>query len=172
MFIRGSPYKTTHITTAWALTTGLFDLKTLLENNFRSPMFTRARPLKHKQPLCKLTQTVWVIGPQNTTGNQFSKPHVHQGPPPQHKQSFCGGTQPLCGLIDLKTLLEHTYQSNAYKGFSPSTAQTKTVSVHTTILWVISPQITNGKQLSEPHVYQGLTPNTKNQFVRYLTENN
>ena len=118
MFIRGSPYKTTHITTAWALTTGLFDLKALLENNFRISMFTSVRPLKHKHPLCKLIQTVWVIVPQNTTGNQFSEPPVHQGPPPQHKQSFFGGTEPLRGLIHLKTLLEHTYQSYAYKGFS------------------------------------------------------
>ena len=36
----------------------------------------------------------------------------------KHKQSLCGHTQPLCGSINLKTLLEHTYQSNVYKGFS------------------------------------------------------
>ena len=31
---------------------GIFDLKTPLENNFQSPMFTKTRPPQHKQPLC------------------------------------------------------------------------------------------------------------------------
>ena len=48
---------------------------------------------------------------------------------------------------------------------SPSTTQTKSVWAHTTTLWIISNQITNGKQLSEPHVYQGLPPTTQTTSV-------
>ena len=41
MFIKGSPYKTTHITIVWAHTTtvGLIDLKTLLKHTIQSNVY-------------------------------------------------------------------------------------------------------------------------------------
>ena len=81
--------------------------------------------------------------------------------PPQHKQPHCGHTKQLCGLFDLKTLLKNNFQSPMFTRGSPSTTQTITVWAHTTTVLVNSPQITTGKQLSEPHVYQGPSPTTQ-----------
>ena len=50
-----------------------------------------------------------------------------EGLHPQYKQPLCRHTQTLCGLIDLKTLLEHTFQSPMFIRGSPSTTQTITV---------------------------------------------
>ena len=72
MFIRGSPYKTTHITTMWAHST-----YTLLKGNFQGPMFIRVSSYKttHVTTVCALTTTVYI------TGKQLSGPHVYKGFP-------------------------------------------------------------------------------------------
>ena len=59
MFIRGFPYKTTHITTVWAHTTN-----TLLESNFQGPMFIRGSPYKtiHITTVWAHTTTVYTTG--------------------------------------------------------------------------------------------------------------
>ena len=123
-------------------------------------------PPQYKQPLCDHTQPLCglihlkLILEKNSQNPMFTSAH-----PPKHKQPLCGHTQPLCGLIDVKTLLEHTFQSPMFTRGSPSTTQTITVWAHTTTVLVNSPQITTGKQLSEPHVYQGPSPTTQTTTV-------
>ena len=54
------------------------------------------------------------------------------------------------------------YNMNKYTLYTHTiTRQTITVWAHTTTLWVNSPQITDVKQLSEPHVHQGPSPTTQ-----------
>ena len=102
---------------------------------------------------------MWVNSPQTTTGKLLSGPHIYKGlTPHQHKQTLCEHSEPLCGLIDHKPLLENTFQGPMFIRGSPPTTQTSTVWAHTTIVWVNWPQITTGKQLSGPHVYQGPPP--------------
>ena len=98
MFIRGSPYKTTNISTVWALTTTVY-----------------------------------------TTGKQLSGPHVYQGLPPP--------------LITPTTTVYSTGKQLSgpmfIRGSPYKTTHITTVWPHTTTVYP------TGKQLSEPHVYQG-----------------
>ena len=93
MFIRGSPYKTTNITTVWAHTTN-----TLLESNFQGPMFIRGSPYK-TTPSWKAT---------------FRFPYLSGTPPiKQLTLPLCGHSQPLC------TLLENNFQGPMFIRGSP-----------------------------------------------------
>ena len=44
----------------------------------------------------------------------FTRPDL-----PQHKQPLCAHTKPLCGLLDLKKLLEKTFQGPCLSGAPP-----------------------------------------------------
>ena len=122
MFIRGSPYKTTHITTVWGkttlrshvykgfpfinlCTTPIFAYLTYLVarcKTFRLVPFTRGSPYKTTH-----ITTVWAhTTTMYPTGKQLSMPRVYQGRPPsssssQHNQPLCEQTKPLCGSIPL-----------------------------------------------------------------------
>ena len=48
-----------------------------------------------------------------------------------------------------------------YRKAHTTTAQTIAVRAHTTTFWVSSTHITDVKQLSDPHVHQGLLPITQ-----------
>ena len=90
MFIRGSPYNTTHITTVWAHTTTVWadettvwvksPVKTYWKTPFKGPMFIRGSPYKtiHITPVWPHTTTVYP------TGKQISRPHVYEGLPLEH----------------------------------------------------------------------------------------
>ena len=87
MFIRGSPYNTTHITTVWAHTTTVWadettvwvnpSVKTYWKTPFKGPMFIRGSPYKtiHITPVWLHTTTVYP------NGKHLSRPYFYQGFP-------------------------------------------------------------------------------------------
>ena len=68
---------------------------------------------------------------QSPVNTPFSAPYLSGVLPPQHKQQLCGHTQPLCGLIDLKTLLENNFQGPMFISDFPSTTKKQALSGHT-----------------------------------------
>ena len=75
----------------------LIDLKTLLENKFQSPLFTRPPPQQRKQPLCGHAQPVCgLIDLKMLVENNFQPPmFLLRVPLDQHKQPLCGHAEPL-----------------------------------------------------------------------------
>ena len=108
----------------------LMDLKTPLEHTFQSPIFTRASPLQHKQPLCMNTQPLCgLLNLKTPQEINFHSLMFSRARPPQHKQPLCGHSQPLC------TLLGSNFQDPMFIRGSPyKTIHITTVWVHTTTL--------------------------------------
>ena len=95
---------------------------TKLEHNCQDPVLIRVSPLYETSH----RTTSWVDKPthnvhnhcvtqlehncQSSVNTPFRAPYSSGVHPPKHKQQLCGQTQPLCGLIDLKTLLENNFQ--------------------------------------------------------------
>ena len=116
----------------------------------RAPCFSGVLPpQQHTTTVCIQVTTVWAIHLKNLLETTVRAPCFSGVPPPtyRHTQSLCGYMEPLCVSI-------HTH--------------TTTVCAHETPVWVNAPPKTSGKQLSEPHVYQGRAPppiNTHNHCV-------
>ena len=67
-------------------------------------------PTKQKNTMWVHTTTVWVNRPQNTSREQISKSLVYPASTPTTQTPPCGHAQPVCGLIDLKMLVENNFQ--------------------------------------------------------------
>ena len=163
MFIRGSPPTKTrnHGHTEPLCVT--IHLKKLLENNCQSPMFIRGPPPStYTTTVWVHGTTVWVNSPQKTTGKNCQGPMFIRGPPPINTHNHCVGTRNHCvGQYSSKNYKNNLHNPMFIRG-PPLTTHTTTVWAHGTTVLVNTAQKTTGKQLSEPHVYQGSTPVERN----------
>ena len=125
------------------------NLKTLLEHTFQNPIFTSARPLQHKQLLCKRAQPLCgLLDLKTPTGNQFSEPHVQQGSPPTTQTTtLWAHTTTVWVNGPQNTTGTHLTELHIHQGQTP-TIQTTTLDAHTTTLWAIEPQNTTVNQFS------------------------
>ena len=145
------PSPTTQTTTLWIHTTTVWIIwsQNTTENNFQSSMLTRARPLQHKQPLCKHTQSLCGPPPIIQTTNFLAQTSTTQS-----ITVYVGTYNHFICKLTSNYWSKTTFRAPCSPGSAPHNTNNHSVDSHNhCVCYLISKHY--WRHLSEPHVHQG-----------------